>query len=89
MILCRGHYQQSASIDQAYGTKIAITEATSGTVEDIAISAESATLTVSQAAVDTMTFFLVTRDVSADTMAEEACLIGIQIFLTTESGTDA
>jgi len=78
-----------ASVNQTYGTQVAITEATSGTVEDIAISAESSAVTITTAAVDTMTFFRVTRDVSADDLAEEAALIGIQIFLTTDAETDA
>jgi hypothetical protein len=77
-----------ASIDQAYGTGVVVTEATSGAVEDIAISAESGAITIAAAAVDTLTFFRVYRDVSADDMAEDAGLIGIQIFITTDAGED-
>ena len=77
-----------ASIDQAYGTAVAVTEATSGTVEDIAVSAESGAVTIASAAADTLTFFRVFRDVSADNMAEDAVLLGIQIFYTIDAGED-
>ena len=77
-----------ASIDQAYGTAVAVTEATSGTVEDIAVSAESGAVTIASAAADTLTFFRVFRDVSADDMTEDAVLLGIQIFYTIDAGED-
>ena len=78
-----------ASVDQVYGTGVVVTEATSGTVEDIAISAESTAVTIASAAVDTLTFFRVYRDVSEDDMTEDAGLIGIQIFYTIDAGNDA
>jgi hypothetical protein len=78
-----------ASVDQAYGTGVVVTEASSGTVEDIAISAESSAITIASAAVDTLTFFRVYRDVTADDMTEDAALIGIQIFYTIDAGNDS
>ena len=77
-----------ASIDQAYGTAVVVTEATSGTVEDIAVSAESGAVTIASVAADTLTFFRVFRDVSADNMTEDAVLLGIQIFYTIDAGED-
>lgn len=77
-----------ASIDQAYGTGVVVTEATSGTVEDIAISAESSAVTISAAAVDTLSYFRAYRDVSADDMTEDAGLIGYQVFITIDAGED-
>jgi hypothetical protein len=65
-----------------------VTEATSGTVEDIAVSAESGAVTIAAAAADTLTFFRVFRDVSADNMTEDAVLLGIQIFYTIDAGED-
>jgi hypothetical protein len=77
-----------ASIDQAYGTAVVVTTTTSGTVEDIAIGSESSAITIASAAVDTLTFFAAFRDVSADDMAEDAGLLGYQIFITTNAGED-
>ena len=77
-----------ASIDQAYGTAVVVTETTSGTVEDIAVSAESGAVTIASVAADTLTFFRVFRDVSADNMTEDAVLLGIQIFYTIDAGED-
>ena len=78
-----------ASIDQAYGTAVVVTEATSGTVEDIAVSAESGAVTIASVAADTLTFFRVFRDVSADNMSEDAVLLGIQIFYTINAAEDS
>ena len=77
-----------ASIDQVYGTAVVVTETTSGTVEDIAVSAESGAVTIASVADDTLTFFRVFRDVSADNMTEDAVLLGIQIFYTIDAGED-
>jgi hypothetical protein len=77
-----------ASVDQAYGTGVVVTEATSDTVEDIAIGAESSAITIASVAADTIVFFRAYRDVSADDMTEDAGLVGYQLFITTDAGED-
>ena len=49
----------------------------------------SGALTISNAAVDTVTFFRIGRDVSAGTAAEDARLIGVKLFFTTDAENDA
>jgi hypothetical protein len=77
-----------STIDVAFGTAVVITETIASAVEDISISAESGAVTIASAAADTLTFFRVLRDVSADTMTEDAILLGIQIFYTIDAGED-
>jgi len=77
-----------STIDVAFGTAVVITETIASAVEDISISAESGAVTIASAAADTLTFFRVQRDVSADTMTEDAILLGIQIFYTIDAGED-
>ena len=82
----------SDTIDVAYGTAVVVDDANLSAAEDLCVSAESGALTIagSPAAGD-MTFFRVFRDVSDsnDTAAEDARLIGVKIFLTTDAGNDA
>jgi hypothetical protein len=75
-------------IDVAFGTAVVLTETIASAVEEITISAESGDVTIASAAADTLTFFRVQRDVSADTMTEDAILLGIQIFYTIDAGED-
>ncbi len=77
-----------ASIDQAFGTAVAVVDTTPGTVEDQAITAESGAITIASVAVDTITYFRAFRDVSADDMTEDARLMGYQVFITTNAGDD-
>ena len=76
------------TIDVAFGTAVVLTETIASAVEEITISAESGDVTIASAAADTLTFFRVQRDVSADTMTEDAILLGIQIFYTIDAGED-
>ena len=76
------------TIDVAFGTAVVLTETIASAVEEITISAESGAITIASAAVNTLTFFRVQRDVSADTMTEDAILLGIQIFYTIDAGED-
>ena len=78
-----------SSIDVAYGTAVNVTQAISGTVEDIGISAVSGNVTIASAAADTLTFFRIGRDVSADDMTEDCVLLGAQIFFQLDSGEDS
>jgi len=53
------------------------------------VSPVSAALTIASAAVDTVTFFRIGRDVSAGTAAEDARLLGVKLFFTTDAENDA
>ena len=80
-----------ATIDVAYGTAIVVTDDNISAAEDCLVTATSSAVTIASAADDTMTFFRIFRDVSDgnDDMAEDARLIGVQIFFTTSAATDA
>ena len=81
----------NTTIDAAYGTAIVVDDANQGAVEEMLISPTSGAVTIAGAADDCMTFFRIFRDVSDsnDTAAEDARLIGVQIFFTTNAGNDA
>ena len=88
--LAGGCIADDAAIDTAFGTAVAPTaKAHSGTSNDIDVTAVSGALTIANAADDTMTFFNIERDVSADNQSGDARLLGIQIFFTTSAATDA
>jgi hypothetical protein len=79
------------TIDVAYGTPIVVTDAYQSTAEDLYVTAVSSAVTVggSPAAGDAI-FFRIFRDVSdaADTATEDARLIGVKIFFTTNAADD-
>ena len=80
----------NASCNTAFGTNVVATaKAHSGTSNDLDVTAESGAVTVASAAVDTMTFFQIMRDVSADDQSGDARLLGIKIFFTTNAANDA
>lgn len=79
-----------ASCDTAFGGAVAATaKAHSGTSNDLNLTAESGPVTIASAAVDTMSFFQVSRDVSADTQTGDARLLGIKLYFTTDAKNDA
>ena len=78
-----------ATIDVNYGTAVNVTQAISGTVEDIGVSAISGDVTIASAAENTLTFFRIGRDVSEDNMAEDCVLLGAQIFYTINAAEDS
>ena len=79
-----------ASVNTAFGTNVVATaKAFSGTSNDMTVSAASSAVTVASAAVDTQTYFQVMRDVSADSQAGDARLLGIKLFFTTDAKNDA
>ena len=53
------------------------------------VSAESGAVTVKNAAADTVTYFQINRDTSADNHASDARLIGVKILYTVDAGNDA
>lgn len=79
------------TIDVAYGTAVVVTDACQSTAEDLYVTSESSAITIGGTpAVGDVCYFRVFRDVSdaADTMEEDARLIGIQLFFTTDTGED-
>ena len=80
-----------ATIDVAYGTGVAVTDNNISAAEDCLVSATSSAVTIASAADDTLTFFRIWRDADAggDTMAEDARLIGVQIFYTVDAKDDS
>ena len=81
----------AATIDVAYGTGVAVTDNNISDAEDCLVSATSSAVTIASAADDTLTFFRIWRDADAggDTMAEDARLIGVQIFYTVDAKDDS
>lgn len=79
------------ALDAAFGTAVVVTD-TGGTTNDLYRTAESAAVTIagSPAELDTV-FFQVARVPSdaGDTMAIDARLHGIVLFITTNAGNDA
>ena len=63
-------------------------KAHSGTSNDLNVSAKSGNITVLNAAADTITYFMINRDVSADSLTADARLVGIKIFYTIDAGNN-
>jgi hypothetical protein len=88
--LAGGGMANDASINTAFGTAVVATALShSGTSNDMMVSAESGAVTIANAAVNTVTFFEVFRDVSADDQSGDARLLGIKLFFTTDAANDA
>ncbi len=81
----------NSTIDVAYGTAIVVDDVNQGAAEEMLVSPVSSAVTIAGAAVDTVTFFRIFRDVSDsnDTAAEDARLIGVKLFFTTDAENDA
>jgi len=78
----------SAPLDEPGGTTIAVTD-TVLTTEDLHVTSESSNLTISMGpSNDEVCFFDFSRDVSGDSLGEDARLIGIKIYYTTDAGDD-
>lgn len=79
------------AIAAAYGTAVAVTD-TGGTTSDLYVTAESSAITIAGTpAAEDMVFFRIFREPSngSDTMAVDARLHGITLFITTDAETDA
>ena len=81
----------NSTIDVAYGTEVVVDDANQGAAEEMLVTDVSTAVTIASAAVDTVTFFRIFRDVSDanDTAAEDARLIGVKLFFTTDAENDA
>jgi len=80
------------TIDVAYGTAIVVTDDNISAAEDLLVTAESSAITIAGTpADDDVCYFRVLRDVSDgnDDMTEDARLIGIKLFFTTDALNDA
>ena len=53
------------------------------------VTAVSGAVTIAGAAVNTLTCFQISRDVSADSQSGAARLLGIKLFFTTDAANDA
>ena len=83
-------FADNAVINTAFGTQVVATaKAFSGTSNDMTVSAVSGAVTISNAAVDTQTYFQVSRHVSADSQTGDARLLGIKLLFTTDAANDA
>ena len=78
----------NSTIDVAYGTAVHVTDANQGAVEEMLVADLSGDVTIASAAADTVTFFRIGRDVSAGTAAEDARLLGVKLFFTTNAQND-
>jgi hypothetical protein len=57
--------------------------------DDVHVTAEGGAITLTNAAVDTVAWFRIVRDVANDTLTADAELIGVKLFYTTDAGNDA
>ena len=80
----------NSTIDVAYGTAVVVDDVNQGAAEEMLVTAVSSAVTIAGAAVDTTTFFRIFRDVSDanDTAAEDARLLGVKLFFTTDAEND-
>jgi hypothetical protein len=80
------------TIDVAYGTAVVVDDANQGAAEELLVTAESTAVTIAGTPADNdLTYFRIFRDVSDanDTAAEDARLIGLKLFYTTDALNDA
>ena len=83
-------FADSADLNTAFGTTVVATaKAHSGTSNDLDVAAVSGAVTIAGAAVNTLTCFQISRDVSADNQSGAARLLGIKLFFTTNAANDA
>ena len=80
-----------ATSDVTFNAAVDVTDAGTGTVEDVLVSPVSAAVTVKSAAADTYTYFQVARNATSgsDTFTGDVRLLGIKIFYTTDAANDA
>jgi len=80
----------SDPIDAVFGTPQSVTDAFDSTANDLMTGDESSAITIAGTpGAGDVCFFEVSRDVSEDSMTEDALLVGIFIHFTTTTTTDA
>ena len=80
------------TIDVAYGTAVVVDDAGLSAAEDLCVTVESGAVTIAGSPADNdLVFFRIFRDVSDsnDTATEDARLIGVKVFFTTDLANDA
>ena len=80
------------AIDTAFGTAVTVTDNVQSAAGELYVSAESGAVTIGGTpAADDLCFFRLYRDADAagDTSAQDARLIGIKLFYTTDAANDA
>lgn len=80
------------AIDAAWGTAVVVTDDAQGAAGEVYVTDESTAITIAGTpAAEDLVMFRIFRDVSDanDDMAEDARLIGIKVFYTTNAGNDA
>ena len=80
------------TIDAAYGSPVVVTDDNISAAEDCLVTAESSAITIAGSpGDDELCFFRIFRDVSDgnDDMTEDAQLLGIKLFYTTDAANDA
>ena len=80
------------TMDVAYGTAIVVDDACQSAAEELYVTAESSAITIAGTPADNdLTYFRIFRDVSDanDTATEDARLIGVKLFYTTDALNDA
>ena len=84
-------FPDDAPLDTAFGTAIVVDD-TKIAANDLLVSPESTAVTIPAAAVDTLTIFQIFRDTDdandTDT-SNDARLLGIKLFFTTDAANDA
>ena len=76
----------------AFGTAVVVDDANQGAANELLVTDESSAITIAGTPADEdLTFFQVFRDVSDanDTAAEDARLLGIKLYFTTDAANDA
>ena len=80
------------TIGATYGTAVVVIDNNISAANDMLVTGESGAITIAGTpAAEDMCYFRIFRAVSngSDTMAEDARLIGIKLFFTTDAGNDA
>ena len=79
-----------ATIDATFGTAVVVSDAAESAANKLYVTGESGAVTIAGTpADDDLTIFQIFRDVSADAMEEDARLLGIKLFYTTDATNDA
>lgn len=85
-------YADSDAPDAAYGTAVDVEDDAQGTAGDIYVTSESTAVTIAGSPAESeIQHFRIFRDVADDNddMVQDARLIGIQLFITTNATNDA
>jgi hypothetical protein len=80
------------AIDTAWGTAVVVTDDCQSAANELYVTSESGAVTIGGTpADDDLVYFRIFRDVSDanDDATEDALLIGVKLFYTTDAGTDA